>query len=124
MVLTVVTTKCGPIFQQLSRDGKPLVCTTTAVRKLEREFHTVYLNDTDQEVNISYKNLDNLFKKLYQFAGYGSTLSLYSIQKTACKWAARCGGKEWHLKNTGTSVSQFLCIGISFTLFITFYVYK
>lgn len=92
---------CGPIFQQLSRDGKSaLECVSTAIKTAGKDKVPVYLDNFNMQVNFSYSALERMINKMHCNAGF-KQLSMYSIRKTATKWGARCGAKEWHLKNTG-----------------------
>jgi hypothetical protein len=95
--------KAGPIYCRLQQDGKSIMkCTKTAILESNTgPSQTVYLDDKDNVVNLHYHHLSRVFKVIFKNARLPPETSLYIFRKTGAKWAARCGAKEWQIKNTG-----------------------
>ena len=94
--------KQGPIICRIDADTKhPFIACKTGIMHTDKGNHyTVYLDHSNRIVNILYDEYSSILRRLFSLAGYRG-LKPYTIRKFSVKWGARCGAKDWHLKNTG-----------------------
>ena len=93
--------KAGPVVCGFNNEGN-IMQTSHCAKMSNRKGtnYTVYLDSSGEIVNLSYKKYSRILKRIFEKAGY-SNLTPYTIRKFSVKWGARCGAKDWQLKNTG-----------------------
>ena len=94
--------KQGPIICRIDADTKHamIACKTGIMHTDKGNRYTVYLDQSNRIVNILYDEYSSILRRPLSLAGYRG-LKPYTIRKFSVKWGARCGAKDWHLKNTG-----------------------
>jgi hypothetical protein len=92
--------RTGPLFPRLTRGKNPKI-TIAYSYWVDPNVHIKWWKDIDGNVvNMSYDILNRMFAKLFDKAGYGQA-DMYSIRKSATKWAARCGAEQWQIVKAG-----------------------
>jgi hypothetical protein len=104
--LAVSGLKSGPLFPQIERtsrqDGRYRCRVFASMNRTEKHVKDHYAQTARrQRVNMTLDVQRLWFSKLCMAIGYESLLSLHSVRKSACKWAARCGATMIMMKNTG-----------------------
>ena len=95
--------KQGPIICNINyEEDKILLQAKVGIKSYRNGSQPIYFDNDDFQVNLTYSQLCTILKDIFNRAGliyHG--LTPYTIRKSACKWAVRCGAQDYDLKNTG-----------------------
>ena len=93
--------RTGPLFPRTIQKKKKTSIMKAHSWWVDPNENIKYWKDTAGDVvGLSYTILHGWFKKLFKKAGY-QRADLYSIRKSATKWAARCGAQQFSIVAAG-----------------------